>query len=203
MSHPKETENNKSKDTTHRAYFSTSDLATIAIFGALQFILQYFSGKITFIPGAERPIVAFPVAFMAAITYLRTRKVGAVGLTTLIAGIIQVSLSGFPPVIFEWVGATIGAELVIIAAHATRGKCKTWSLCLAAGTLMLGRGIGVTVGMLIFFTARELKSFATQALVLIYITFNGIIPFVIAIVGADAALKLCVSMGLVQKSVLE
>ena len=186
-----------------RSYFTTSDLATIAIFGALQFVLQYFAGNINFIPGDERNIVAFPVGFMAAITYLRTKKVGAVGATTLIAGILQTLNTGFIPVMFEWVGATIGFEAVIIGAHVTRGKAKTWALCLAASCLMLGRAIGVTIGLLIFFPQYVLGSFTTQVLAATYIIFNGVTPFIIAAIGAYAAIRLFLNMGLLQKSVLE
>lgn len=188
---------------THRAYFTTSDVATIAVFAALQFILQYFAGNITFLPGAERPIVAFPVSFMATITFLRTRKIGAVGLTTLITGIIQVTVSGFPPVIFEWVGATIGAEAVIIAAFVIRKKVKTWSLCSSGAFLMLGRGVGVAIGLLIFLPIAVTSNFTTQALALTYIAFNGVIPFVMALIGAYAAIKLALSMGLVPKDALK
>jgi hypothetical protein len=186
-----------------RTYFTTADLATIAIFAALQFILQYFAGKITFLPGAERPIVAFPVAFMAALTYLRTRKIGAVGLTTLIAGIIMVSISAFMPVIFEWVGATIGVEIVIIAAHKLCGKARTWSICTAAGALMLGRGIGVTIGLEIFLPAGVASDFASLAAALLYITFNGIIPFAVAFFGAWVAIKLAINRKLVPKDVFQ
>jgi hypothetical protein len=186
-----------------RSYFSTSDLATIAIFGALQFVLQYFAGNINFIPGDERNIVAFPVGFMAAITYLRTKKIGAVGATTLIAGIIQTLNTGFLPVIFEWVGATIGFEAVIIGAHLTRGKARTWAICLGASCLMLGRAIGVTIGLLIFFPQFVLGNFTTQELAAVYITFNAVTPFIIAAIGAYAAIRLFLKMGLVQKSVLQ
>lgn len=190
----------KTKEPKNRRYFSTSDLATIAIFAALQFILQYFAGNINFFPGDERPIVAFPVAFMAAITYLRTRKIGAVGLTTLITGIIQTSLTGFIPVIFEWMGATIGFEAVIITTHFARGRVGNWSLALATSCLMLGRGIGVAIGLLIFFPGYVLSNFTTQVLAIIYITFNGFVPFVIAPIGAFAAIKLFERMRPVQKT---
>jgi hypothetical protein len=186
---------------TRRGYFSTSDLATIAIFAAIQFVLQFFAGRITFLPGAERPLVALPVAFLAALTYLRTRKVGAVGMTILIAGIIQVILSGFPPVIFEFVGGALGAEMVIAAAHTTKGRCGTFALCLATSALMLGRGIGVTSGLLIFLPAVVFKNFASQALVAMYVFFNGLVPFMVAPLGAWAAIKLSSKMKLAPGSV--
>jgi hypothetical protein len=84
-----------------KRYLTARDLSVIAVFSAMRFALQYFAGRITFIPGAERPIVAFPVAFMAAITYIYVRKIGAIGITTLVTGIIMLFMSGFPPVIFE------------------------------------------------------------------------------------------------------
>jgi len=126
-----------------KRYFTARDLSVIAVFSAMQFVLQYFAGRITFIPGAERPIVAFPVAFMAAITYMHVQKIGAIGITTFITGILMLFVSGFPPVIFEWIGATVGAEATVILGHLLRKKCGKICLSLAGGFLMLGRGVGV------------------------------------------------------------
>lgn len=172
-----------------KRYFSARDLSVIAVFSAMQFVLQYFAGRITFIPGAERPIVAFPVAFMAAITYLRVQKIGAIGITTLVTGILMLFMSGFPPVIFEWIGATIGAEAVVIVGHGLKGRCGALCLSLAGGFLMLGRGIGVTVGLFIFLPVAVLHNVATLALLYTYIAFNGPVPFVLGTIGAYAAIQ--------------
>lgn len=172
-----------------KRYFTERDLSVIAVFSAMQFVLQYFAGRITFIPGAERPLVAFPVAFMAAMTYMCVRKIGAIGITTLVTGILMLIVSGFPPVIFEWIGATVGAEATVIFGHLLKGKCGKICLSLVGGFLMLGRGIGVTIGLLIFLPAAVLHHVATQALLYTYIVFNGPVPFVLGMLGAYAAIK--------------
>jgi hypothetical protein len=54
---------------------------------------------------------------------------------------------------------------------------------------MLGRGIGVTIGLLIFLPVAVLHHVATQALLYTYIVFNGPVPFVLGMFGAYAAIK--------------
>lgn len=178
-----------------RLYLSTRDIAVIASFTPLQFVLQFTTGTVLVpLPGAERPIVAFPVGFIAAITYILAKKRGPVGLTMLLVGLIQLMLSGFIPVIFEFVGGAIGAEFVICLAHATKRKIGKLSLAVMAGTLMLGRGIGVVFGLLLFFPAIILHQIAGITLLAVYLVFNGPIPFVIAMAGALAATKFIQTM---------
>ncbi|MDG6930051.1 MAG: hypothetical protein JRN10_02215 [Nitrososphaerota archaeon] len=194
---PGEANGNASAKARGKRYFTTLDLTTIALFSALQFILQYYAGRITFIPGAERPIVAFPVAFMATVTYLRVKKIGAVGITALVTGILVTALSGFVPVIFEWAGAALGFELTLIIARLVRRKPAGIGItALASAMLMLGRGIGVTIGLLIFVPAAVFSRISTATLLSVYIAFNGIIPPIIALLGAYAAAKVMKSRGL-------
>lgn len=168
-----------------KRYFTTRDVAVIAIFSVLQWFLQHNGAAfLNFLPGAERPVVALPVGFLAAVTYMLTRKSGAVGITMLITGLIQFMLGGFTPVLFEFTGGAIGAELVVAGGtawhHRPLGKL---GIGLMGGALMLGRGIGVTTGLLIFVPTSVLKQTATQALLLVYLAFNGVFPFVTGIIG--------------------
>lgn len=157
-------------------------------FGVLQWTLQFLAAAMLGgLPGAERPIVAFPVGFMAAVTYLIVRKPRVVGATMLIAGMIQLLRSGFLPVIFEFAGGALGAEIVIGAVHASKAELGKRCIGLMAGSLMLGRGLGVTLGLFLFVPVVLLSRVAGATALSVYILFNGPIPFVVAIAGALSA----------------
>ncbi|MGC9208834.1 MAG: hypothetical protein ACP5GH_03130 [Nitrososphaeria archaeon] len=54
---------------------------------------------------------------------------------------------------------------------------------------MLGRGIGVTVRLLIFLPVAVLHHVATLALLILYMVFNGPVRFVLGMFGAFVATK--------------
>jgi hypothetical protein len=171
-----------------RKTITTRDVTVTVTFGVLQWALQFLgAAMLGGLPGAERPIVAFPVGFVAAVTYLVVRKRRVVGATMLMAGIMQLLRSGFIPVIFEFVGGALGAEIVIGAAHALNGRLGKRGLALMAGSLMLGRGLGVTLGLLLFVPVAILSRMPGAIGLGVYIIFNGPIPFIVAAAGALSA----------------
>ncbi len=172
-------------------YLSSRDLATIAIFAAVLFVMNFFTARsLSFLPGAQRTPLAFPLGFITATVYLITRKPGIVGTTWLISFIFLFMTDPFPPMLFGFVIGAIAAESIIMIKHFIfKQEMGKLSISLMAGTFMLAWGIGVTIGLLLFFPSMVLRQTATQILLATYIIFNGILPFVLGTLGAWVATK--------------
>lgn len=171
-------------------------LAVVALFSVLQFILHVSFGPwltFPFLPAPTLFFIGFPCALLASVTYLETKKAGAVGATLLIGGIMAFMIVGFfPPVAFQFIIAAIATELVTGAYAILHRQMGVGGAFALGGMTVLGRYAGWLAGMLLFLPESLLRFVlpSLQSYTYLYLFLPAPVLFIIGGLGGSAAVPI-------------
>ncbi len=133
------------------ALYTSRDLATIAVFAAVNFVVMKLAGPIhPFLPFSTLAIFGWLFAFIAIFPYLATGKVGAAGLSVFIGYIIVYATGPFPPFLFQTLLGPALMEAAIGMATIIRARRGAVTAGLVGGSYMFGRVVGGVLGAYLF-----------------------------------------------------
>lgn len=133
------------------ALYTSRDLAIIAVFAAVNFVVMKLTGPIhPFLPFSTLAVFGWLFAFLAVFPYLATGKVGAAGLSVFIGYILVYATGPFPPFLFQTVLGPALMEAAIGGAAILGARRGTAVTGLVGGSYMLGRVAGGVLGAYLF-----------------------------------------------------
>ncbi|MDP7982057.1 MAG: hypothetical protein ACP5G6_06350 [Conexivisphaera sp.] len=131
--------------------YTSRDLAIIAVFAAVNFVVMKLTGPIhPFLPFSTLAIFGWLFAFIAVFPYLATGKVGAAGLSVFVGYMLVYATGPFPPFLFQTIVGPALMEVAIGAAVGLRARRGAAAAGLAGGSYMLGRVAGGVLGAYLF-----------------------------------------------------
>ncbi len=168
-------------------------IAAVAVFSALQAAIHLSMGPWLIIPGipaSTLPFLAFPCALVGAVTYTAaSMKIGAVGLSLLIGGLLAFMVVAFWPVFFQFIIAAVLAESYIAVAKLMHGDSGKLFFFMLGGIIMLGRALGFMLGVYIFLPSM-FGHFESMEVLTLFFSWAITLSFIVGGIGSLTGYKI-------------